>query len=508
MKNNKLYIALALLVLVFVSCKKDHYDVTHVNGINAEGELLLPIANKSLTMMDMMARFEIDSLIHCSETGELSYGYYFEDNDAVNANRMLKFKDLNHYEHLAFYNPFPSGHAPITDTMISFERTIQFESDHISVYEAVMKMGRFNFRVASNVGNLRRVVLRSSDIKDSQGRDFVFDAFVQDNAFGFDLAGLHYLTDTANTLTFSYDLYCYFFPSTDPELYVDIHVQGLDLAMQTMRGFVEAYSSRNRIDTLFSLFPDNLTGMLDVDGVNMKIRERNTFPLDARLVVDTALVTGEGIEPYSILEPLPLEVDLPSQTAFSEVFSQLLQGRINASGGRAYASSDFVVNPSGVSEMVTVDDTCCIDLKIDVDIPFAFKVDDVKYVDTVNMNLSELDMPDLIESISLELTFTSTIPLNLNGQFYMYNSETEMITDTLLSDSRLIQASFDGHPTTTTVSVDITEARVEHVLHSDRIIMVYELDTDAHDVKLNANQKLDLFTKAKVKYNGVVEPGN
>jgi hypothetical protein len=90
----------------------------------------------------------------------------------------------------------------------------------------------------------------------------------------------------------------------------------------------------------------------------------------------------------------------------------------------------------------------------------------------------------------------------------MYNSETEMITDTLLSDSRLIQASFDGHPTTTTVSVDITEARVEHVLHSDRIIMVYELDTDAHDVKLNANQKLDLFTKAKVKYNGVVEPGN
>ena len=505
MKNNKLFLVLALLVLALVSCKKDHYDVSHVNGVNAEGELLLPIATKSFTMMDMMARFHIDSLINCSETGELSYGYYFEDNDAVNGNRMLKFKDLNHYEHFAFDNPYTSGQPPITDTMISLERTIRFESDHISVLEAVMKMGRLNFRMVSNVGNLRRVVLRSSDIKDSTGHDFVFDAQVQDNAFGFDLAGLHYLTDTANTLTFSYDLYCYYYPSSDPELFVDISIQGRDLAMQTMRGYVEAYSSRNRIDTLLSLFPDNLTGMLDVEGVSMKIRERNTFPLGARLVVDTALVTGEGMEPYSILEPLPLEIDLPSQTAFGEVFNKSLHGRINASGGRAYSSSDFIVNPSGMSEMVTVDDTCCIDLRIDVDIPFAFKVDNVQYLDTVNMKLSELEMPDMIESITLDLTFTSTIPLNLNGKFYMYDSETGMVTDTLLSDARLIQASFDGQPTTTSVGIEITEERIEKVLHSDRIIMVYEVDTEARDVKLNANQKLDLFTKAKVKYNGVVE---
>ena len=505
MKNNKLFLVLALLVLALVSCKKDHYDVSHVNGVNAEGELLLPIATKSFTMMDMMARFHIDSLISCSETGELSYGYYFEDNDAVNGNRMLKFKDLNHYEHYVFDNPYTSGQPPVTDTMISFERTILFESDHISVLEAVMKMGRLNFRMVSNVGNLRRVVLRSSDIKDSTGHDFVFDAYVQNNAFGFDLAGLHYLTDTANSLTFSYDLYCYYYPSSDPELYVDLGIQGRDLAMKSMRGYVEAYSNRNRIDTLFSLFPDNLTGMLDVEGVSMKIRERNTFPLGARLVVDTALVTGEGVEPYSILEPLPLEIDLPSQTAFGEVFSKSLHGRINASGGRAYSSSDFIVNPSGMSEMVTVDDTCCIDLRIDVDIPFAFKVDNVQYLDTVNMKLSELEMPDMIESITLDLIFTSTIPLNLNGKFYMYDSETGTITDTLLSDARLIQASFDGQPTTTMVEIDITEERIERVLHSDRIIMVYVVDTDAHDVKLNANQKLDLFTKVKVKYNGVVE---
>jgi len=188
------------------------------------------------------------------------------------------------------------------------------------------------------------------------------------------------------------------------------------------------------------------------------------------------------------------------------VFSESLSGRITTSGGRVYASSNFVVNPLGMNEMVIVDDTCTVDLKINVEIPFAFEADDVRYMDTIDMQLSELDMPDLIEKLTLEMTFTSTLPLNLDGRFFMYNSENEMITDTLLSDARLIQASFDGQATTSTVSIDITEERMEHVLHSDRIIMVYEVDTDAHDVKLNANQKLDIFVKAKVKYNGVVEP--
>jgi len=506
MKNNKLYLILALLVVAFVSCKKDHYDVTHVQGVNAEGELLLPIANKSLTMMDMMTRFQIDSLINCSESGELSYDYYFEDNDVINANRLLQFNDLDINEHLAFANPFISVQPPITDTMISFEKAITFESEHISVLEAVMKMGRFDFQMASNIGNLRRIVLRSSDIKDETGNDFVFDSQVQANTFGFDLAGLHYLTDTPNTLTFSYELYLYFNPSTDPELFVDIRIQGSDLAMRTMRGFVESYSERNRLDTTFSLFPENLTGMLEMDGVNLRIHERNTFPLEAYLEVDTALMTGEGLEPYSIFEPMPLSVDLPSQTTFVEVLNQSLHGRLDASGGSVYASSNFVVNPSGMNEMVTVDDTCTVDLRINVEFPFAFEADDVRYMDTIDMQLSELDMPDLIEKLTLEMTFTSTLPLNLDGRFFMYNSENEMITDTLLSDARLIQASFDGQATTSTVSIDITEERMEHVLHSDRIIMVYEVDTDAHDVKLNTNQKLDIFVKAKVKYNGVVEP--
>lgn len=504
MKINRLLLVL-LVSVALLSCKKEHYDVTNVHGVNAEGELLLPIANKTFTMMDMMERFQIDSLIECSESGDLSYNYYFENYDAISGYKLLKFNDLSHTEHYAFPNPFGSVMPPIIDTVLRFERTIRFEADHIRVMNAVMRSGRFEFKMVSNVGNLQRVVLRSSDIKDASGRDFVFDSDVQANSFGFDLDDLNYRTDTANTLTFSYELYCYFSPTNDPELFVDLNIVGYDLAMKSMCGFVDSYSSRNSIDTVFSLFPGNVEGFLELEGVSMRLSERNTFPLDARLVVDTAMVIADGIEPYSILEPLPLVVELPMQNDFAEVFSQPVNGRINASGGRTYASSEFIVNAQGIDEMVTIEEMSCVDVKVDVEIPFDFKIDEVTYVDTADMNLSELDMPDMIERITLELTFTSTLPLNLNGQFYMYDSENDVITDVLISDAQLIQASFDGQPTTSTVIIDVTEERIEHVLHSDRIIMAYKLDTDAHNVKLNANQSLNLFVKAKVKYNLDVE---
>jgi hypothetical protein len=504
MRYSKLLVALSLLLL-FASCKKGHYDVTNVNGVNAEGELLLPVAHKSFTMMDMMVRFQMDSLVSCSETGELSYGYSFEDYGVLNGQRLLQFNDLNYHDLYAFENPYPVSLPISFDSVLSFEHTIVFEANDISVLEAVMKSGRIDFYIETNVGSLNRVVLRSPEFKDASGHDFVLDLQPQSNSFGFDLTDLNFASDVANTLTLSYELYCTITSSDDPELYVDFNIEGRELAMSKVRGFMNPYSSRNTIDTVVSLFPGNLAGMLELENIRMKVSERNFFPLSASLVVDTALMTIENQEPFSIFSPMPLSVDLPSQNSFDEVYTTLLNGKLNASGGRLFASSEFVVNPTGAAEMITVADTCSIDVKIDLEVPFSFRIDEVNYFDTVNMKLSEIDMPDLIEAITLELSFTSTLPLNLNGQFFMYDSENGVITDTLINNAQLIQASFDGQPTKTMVSVDITEGRVQNVLHSDRIIMAYALDTDAHDMKLNANQNLGLEIKGKVKYNGVVE---
>ena len=493
------------LTLLVVSCKKDHYNVSNVHGISADGEVLLPVASKTFTVRDLMERFEILDQIEWSESGDMTFCFDVDNIAVVNGADMLKFKDVDYEESYVYENQYQDTPPPFTDTMVSLERPIVFESDNIHVMRALMKSGRLDFAVESNVGNVTRVRLRSENIKDRDGNDFEADIAVHDNAFGFNLDGLRYVADTANTLYLSYDLYVNVHATTDPELFVNLSIKGQDLAFSEMQGFVDPHSSHSVIDSVFSLFPDNMTGTLDVEGVKISVSERNTFSLGARLVVDTALVYSEGLPPYSLLEPLPVTVELPPQPEFHKVFERTMNGQINAMGGRAYATSEFIVNPNGITDMVTVVDTNRIDTRVDVEIPFSFAVNDITYIDTVNMNLAQLELPDLIERLTLELTFTSTLPLDLNGSFYMYDSENDRVTDTLLVNADLIGASFDGEPVVTEVTLVVDEDRVENVLHSDRIIMSYRLDSKAHDVVLNADQKLDLSLKARVKYNGVVD---
>lgn len=504
MRTSKLLIVLALFA-AFVSCKKEHYDVSQVHGVDVDGEVLLPITSKSITMMDMMERFHIDSVISCSDDGSLSFDYFYENYGVVCGEKLLRFNDLKYEGHYEMSNPYVSIVPSFEDTTLSFQHTLEFQTDHISVLEAMMKSGHLEFNVASNIGVLRRVILSSPDIKDAAGNDFMVDFNLNSDSFGFDLAGLHYKTDVANSLKINFEVECSYVHVLDPQLYIDFSIEGSDLAFSEMRGFVEPYDSRNRIDTTFTLFPDNLSGILEVNDVKLRLSERNTFPLDARLTVDTALVVGEGIQPYSIFEPLPLVVELPVQHTFSEVYNSTLSGKINPCGGGAIASSLFRVNTSGIEDIITMSDTCNLDVRVDISLPFSFKINEVQYLDTIDMDLAELELPDLIEKLTLELTFTSTLPVNLSSQFYMYDSELEMITDTLIGAGELIEASFDGQPTHTTVSIEITEERINKVIHSDRIIMVYELDTDARNVKLTADQKLTIFVKAKAKYNGVAE---
>lgn len=490
---------------LLVSCKKDHYNVGNVHGINAEGEVLAPLASASYTVRDLMERFELQEWIDWNSEGNMSLHYEMDMDSVLTGDGMLRFKDVDYHENYTYINPYTILPPPYVDTTLSFERTITFESEHIFVMEGWVKSGYFDFEVTSNAGTVRHVVLRSPNIKDEEGQDFVLDIPVYGNTFGFDLTGKYYTTDEANTLTILYEVTVNSQSTHDPELYLDVDIMGRDLAFSEMRGFVEQYDRRDRIDTLFTIFPALIDGVLEVEDVRFKVSERNTFALGARFVLDTLTMWSDALSPCSIFESLPLPIEMPPSLQYGLALDRTVNGRVNAVGGRLLVSGDFIVNPEGVTEMVTVVDTSRIDLHATVDLPFSFNVDDITYLDTVNMDVANLEMPDLIEELTLELTFSSMLPFDLNASFYMYNSEYDMVMDTLIADAVLIKASFDGRPATTEVTLFVNEDRVDNVLHSDRIIMLYQLDSEGREVDLNIEHRLDLSLKGRAKYNGIVE---
>lgn len=505
MKVNKLLLLFIALIALATSCKKGHYDVSNVQGVNAEGEVLTPVSHASISLRDMMERFELMDLVHWDGQGDMSLCFSMDVDSVLTGFEMLKFKDMDYKEHFAYDNPYQNTPPPYTDTVLRFERAITFESEHVFVVEGLVKSGRFDFEVNSNAGRIRHVVLRSPNIKDADGHDFELDIDVHGNAFGFDLNGYKYDAEEYNTLKLSYEVECRMQTTYDPELFLDININERNLAFSWMRGFVERYSNREHSDTILSLFPAELDGKLVIENARLKISERNSFDLGARLVLDTLTLTSQSFPTYSIFNPMPLTIDMPSSPQYTPVFDRPFTASIHTAGGEFCAVSDFIVNPAGVTDLVTIYDTCRIDFRADLEFPISFSVGDVTYLDTVNMNLNDLEMPELIEKLTLELTFNSLLPLNLNASFYMYNSETEMVTDTLLKDAVLIEASHDGQQTTSEISLEIDEERVNKVLHSNRIIMSYQLDSDNHDVALNINQRLDMSLKCRAKYKGNVE---
>ena len=487
------------------SCKKNHYDLSNVQGVAAEGEVLLPLVTGSYSIMDMMQRFQIDSVLEFDASGNMSYDYYYEHFGIVKGKEMLRFNDLNYSEHFTFPNPYPSALPHPVDTMVSYAHTITFEAEHISVMTAWMRTGHFDFAIGSNIGSVTRVVIRSSDIKDAQGHDLEIDLPIDDGAFSFDLDGMRYATDEPNTLDLSYELYFTVSGATDPELYLDIDIVGTDLAIREMTGYVERYGTRSNVDTTFVFLPNHLSGNLKVNDVGVMLRERNTFGIEARLVVDTADVICEGLAPYPLFQPIPLVIDMPTQNSFEAIYDQTISGEINATGGRAYASSDFIINPEGISDVVAVYDTCEIDVRVDVRIPMAFRADEVRYRDTVDMKMNEISMPEWVKKLTLEITFNSTIPFDFHGRFMAYDTVSGMVTDVLLDDTDLIAASYDGQPHTSTIAIEVTDDRLQAVLQSNKLILDLGLDTKGHDIKLNAQQGLGYSLKTKVDYDGAIE---
>ena len=500
----KLLALFSLMTLLLSACKKDHFNLGNVHGVTAEGEVLLPVGSASFSLAELMQQFNIGDQIVCMGDGNLSYSFHYENLGVVNGENLLRFDDLDYGERFSFENSFPILLPQAVDTMFHFDQTIVFASDNIHVMDAEMKSGHFDFDVNTNIGALQRIVLRSSNIKDDEGRDLSLDFDLTSSNIQFDLGGMHYETDSANALVLGFDVFVRLQSIPDQELFFEVNVKGRDLALKEMSGYVDAFESVNRIDTTLILFPGNASGALEVQGARMRIFERNTFGLGARLDVDTAWIIPNHLAPLPVFGSQSVSVDIPPLPVLGQIFERKVNAKIMANETGFYAVSNFIVNPLGMSELVSVSDTCVIDAAVDVEIPFAFAVDDVWYADTTDLNL-KIEAPEQVEKLTLEMTFTSTVPVKMNAQFFTYDSVIGQITDTLVAENQLIGASYDGKPVTTEVTLVATGEKVDHLNHADRLISIYEIDTEAHDVCLNGEQQLAVFVKARVKYNTVVE---
>ena len=170
----------------------------------------------------------------------------------------------------------------------------------------------------------------------------------------------------------------------------------------------------------------------------------------------------------------------------------------------AYATGIMILNPYGMADIVSVSDTSTVDLKVDVDIPCSFNVESLVYSDTLEFDLANASLPEIIDEICLDFDFLTDMPFNMNVSAYMYDSVHDVLMDTLAVDEILL-GSFDASQVESEIIVQAADERVDKILKSNHIILSFAVDTDSHDVMLYKDQNLFFNMKAIVKYKGNVE---
>lgn len=508
--------ALALTAMLLFSCNKNRFDFSELNSVEGSGQWKLPIGNAHVTLGQLMTQLGDNQFVSYDDDGNLMVSYHQTLNRVLKGSDFLSLGSFNFHTENTFPNPFPGYVLPDPiDTVFRFSQKIELSADSAGIESAIIKSGELTLTFVTNLGHVSDIVFSSSGIVESNG-DSLVRHFNSVNGNTVDLSGATFhlhdpVTGVADsTLTLNYAIYYQLTGIDDPEYTIESIIALNRLKIQELSGYIDSFTYEIDYDTSFSLPLNNIEGQVKLVGAEIKINERNTFEnLYATLLVDEAELYGGGATPFAIFGDDPYAIQIIPSVEFVNILPEEsldLQFDTRYDAVRVHGIVDF--NPSHVENLVIIRDTSAIDLQIDAMIPMKFNVPGVYYLDTIELSMSDIQVPELLEKIQLDLQFDSEFPFNLNGQLYTLDPRTGRITDSLLTNPMHIEGSFDGAPVYSSVVIDVTHSRLDHLMKSGRLMMRFGVDTDEHDVWLNLDNGLGITIKADVIYGGTIEINN
>ena len=492
---------MTVLALLTVSCNKNRFDFSELNSVEVSGQWKLPIGSTYITLDRVLDQLAENEMVSYDESGNIQVSYRYAMDTVVTGTDFMHFDDMFYDVSLEAENPYPFVLEEPIEGVLHLEREVVLESETLRLLSAKIRSGQFLFELTSTLGNIQEIIVKSPNIFDADGASF--ERSIQlDGVTPVDLSGVHFEAQEVNTLRLFYEIHYQAYDFTAPmfEFYGSIEVR--DLMVQEMSGWVNSYPTDYRIDSAFSLPFDNLQGALNFVDAHFVLYTRNSFDLPCLLRIDTALLYGDDVENVQIFDQYPLSLYLAYSIDYEDLMDESLHISLNTGLQALLSSGTFILNPNGFGESVTIYDTATIGIAAEGLLPMKFNIPGVMYNDTVDLDLSEVDAPDLIKEVQLTMIFESELPFNLEAQFFTTDAETGMVTDSLFSNDFLIHGSFDHSPVSTESVVLMTRDRFANLMATKQLLMRLVVDTGHHDVQLNLQDGLRLTMKADVVYEG------
>lgn len=495
-----------MTALLVFSCNKNRFDLDHIETVEGSGQWKLPIGSVHTTLGDVMKQFGENELISYDEDGNLQIKYSFQMDDVIKGSNFLSLGTFNHSTHVNFANPYPGVPLPLPiDTVLHIQNVLKLHPDSATIESAVVKTGTLLLTLQSNLGNVSEVVVSSPDIIMPDGDTL----HTTENTV--DLAGASFhmhdeFGQADSTLTLNYAIYYQLTGIDDPNYDVTTIIGLNDLKLAELSGYVNHFTYDFSMDTAFSLPLNNIEGQLNLVGAKIDVLEKNTFEnLHAILRIDQAELYGGNAAPSMVFSHYPYVLDIiPSPTFVNIMDDETITLGVSTEYNAIRFQGGVDFNPTA-EQLIVIRDTSSLSLGIDALIPMQFNISDVTYIDTLDLNMGEISAPSLIKEIALTMLFDSEIPFDLKAQLFTINSQTGLVTDSLLTNGLEVRGSYDGRPVQSEAVVSLTQGHLQSLLEADKLLMRFVVSTDNHDVILNLDNGLGVTLKADVIYGGSID---
>lgn len=490
-----------------VSCNEDRFDFSELESVETNGHWSLPVGTLSITIEQVLNQLGENDVISYDESGDIMVSYRYAWDTVVIGTDFMSYDSIHNEVKFMTENPYPYVLDEPVEGVLHFEDSVHLESDVVLLQSAKIRSGHLSFQLTDYTGDVREYIIGSNNILNANGLPFRRSIDLNhENVV--DLAGYRFETGGENVLYFFYEIHYVAYDYVGPEFVFTGNLDINDLKIQELSGYVNNYVTPYGIDTSFQLPVENVEGAIDFTGANLKILQHNSFGLPCRLQIDTAELYGEGVEPYLIFdaESYPLHLDVDYSLSYIELMDEEVHLGLSTNHNRARASGALVLNPEGTPVLVTLSDTATMGIAAEINVPLKFNISDVSYNDTVDLDLSEIESPEVLSEVRLTMTFESELPFNMEAQIYTTDPETGAVNDSLLGATQTIQGAFVPNTSARTeVIIALTQDRLNKLLANRHLLVRLGLDTEDNDVSLNVEDGIKITVKMDVIYDGDID---
>jgi len=508
----------SLVILSFVSCRKDYFN--NINSVEASGEWGVPLLNSDIYIGDVLSSFAAMDIEEDASSGMLKFSLFMDSTQLIRPTEMLQIN--NHVYSNSFSFPAPSGDfiPPVNEFQMTFQSDL-LDQDNFEIEEGIVKSGTITITINTDIDQSNYSIhISSPNIFDAQNAPFevVFTPTTLTQTI--DLTGFKFVigpADLENTISYTTTVYITDIVSSPLSQYVvQTDFESNSVLFKSLKGKMDPKSYPVRFTNPISFFSDNLSGNFTLLNPKYSVKVGNSVGAACRFIADSVGFRGPGF--YStILNPgTQINCDASTGNGYYEI-------TVNEGTGNELVFSNQVkeflfdgnaiINPLGMSAgTITIDDQAAVYVTSRIEVGLESKFDYVEYMDTIDFQMDDVKYNQVIEEAVLRLAIVNGIPLSGEAQLYFYDSQQNIIIDTLMPSPQIFRAATSAgapdyqviSPTTSVPKlITITGTQFTEILKADKIIVRCKLYSENPNniIRIYQNQKMSIRLGAKIKYN-------